>query len=209
VDSKKTAINEQVEAYQDKTAYSRRLIDVQYEIINGIRYEMSPSPTLDHQMLVTQLSNEIYKTCHSNGIVVVAPIDVHLSEDNILQPDVVFISNENAGIIQNQKIIGAPDLLIEVLSPSTSKKDKSIKKDVYERFGVKEFWIVDPVHLIIDQFVLTEEGYNTYKSFCLGDTLKSPKLSCISIELSKLFDLIIKRNPDHNINELQSEYPTK
>jgi Uma2 family endonuclease len=168
-------IREQSEPYQETESQSTQpLIEERYEIINGVRYDLKPSPTFNHQILVTQLWNGIYSTCYPNGTVVVAPMDVHLDKDNIVQPDVIFISNENSHIVQNQKIEGSPDLLVEILSPSTSKKDKIVKKELYERFGIKEYWIVDPVHKIIDQFVLENQKYVLSASYGEGGTLASP-----------------------------------
>lgn len=189
---KATKVNEHLEKYQDLTE-KIPLIEERYEMINGIRYDFTPSPTFDHQVLVTKLSNELYKTCYPNGYIVVAPMDVHLDTNNIIQPDVIYISNERTHIIQGQKIIGAPDLLIEILSPSTSKKDKTIKKDLFEKFGVTEYWIVDPVHYIIDQFVLEDQAYKGYQSYGLGDILVSDHFSCIAINLDSIFKDIIRR----------------
>ena len=84
-----------------------------YEIIHGIRYDFQPSASFVHQVLVTQLSLALQTTCHMNGIVVVAPMDVHLDEHTV-QPDIVFILNENLHIVKNQRIEGAPDLLVEI-----------------------------------------------------------------------------------------------
>jgi Uma2 family endonuclease len=103
-------INEQVEPYQDQPP-ENPLIEERYVIINGVRYDFKPSPTFNHQLLVTQIGNTIYTTCQPNGVVVVAPMDIHFDQENIVQPDVIFISNERLSIVKNQKIMGAPDLL--------------------------------------------------------------------------------------------------
>ena len=181
-------VKEQSEPYSDvNTDPSRALIDEQYEIINGIRYDLKPSPTVKHQILVTKISNELHKTCHSNGILLVAPIDVYLDEKNIFQPDVIFITNENLSIIQDDKVSGAPDLVVEILSPSTGKRDKTTKKEAYAYFGVKEYWIVDPIHQTIDQFLLNNQTYDLHATLIPGDTMKSPLFSCINIDLDPLF----------------------
>jgi Uma2 family endonuclease len=107
---------------------------------------MSPAPTSKHQ----QVSKEIFRQLdafvlsHQLGEVFYAPIDVYLDNENVFEPDLVFISSKQLHILGNN-IYGAPDLVVEVLSPSSEKKDKRDKKVIYEKYGVKEYWIVDPV----------------------------------------------------------------
>jgi Uma2 family endonuclease len=181
-------VKEQSEPYPDNnTDPSRALIDEQFEIINGIRYDLKPSPTVKHQFLVTKIWNALYNTCHSNGILLVAPIDVYLDEKNTFQPDVIFISNENLSIIQDDRIYGAPDLVVEILSPSTGKRDKTTKKETYGSFGVKEYWIVDPIHQTIDQFLLNNQTYNLHATLIPGDMMRSPLFSCINIDIDTVF----------------------
>lgn len=161
-----------------------------YEIIEGIRYDFQASPAVTHQILVTELYRCIYSTCQLNGLVLVAPMDVYLDEDNIIQPDVIFVSNERLSIVKKQRIEGVPNLLIEILSPSTSKNDKIRKKSVYERFGVDEYWIVDPVHRLIDQYVHQDGGFCLQVTYGEDDTLTSGKISCIHIDINALFQSI-------------------
>lgn len=162
-----------------------------YETIEGIRYDMQAAPSINHQQLVTYFWRSLEDTCAPDGLVLTAPIDVQFDEENECQPDVVFISNENLGIVTEKKIIGAPDIIIEVLSPSTSYNDKIRKKAVYERFGVKEYWIVDPVHLYIDQFVLSDNKYFLTKTYANKDTVKTQLFSCIKIDLESIFSRLM------------------
>jgi Uma2 family endonuclease len=181
-------VKEQSEPYSDVTTErSRALIDEQYEIINGTRYDLKPSPSVKHQILVTKIWNSLNNTCHQNGIILVAPIDVYIDEDNTFQPDVIFITNENMSIIQDDNINGAPDLVVEILSPSTGKRDKTTKKEIYARFGVKEYWIVDPIHQTIDQFLLKNQIYDLHATLAPGNSMASPLFSCINIDLDTLF----------------------
>lgn len=163
------------------------LIEERFEIIEGIRYDFLSSPRVSHQMIVTGMYRSISTTCRTKGVVLVAPMDVELDPDNIVQPDVIFISNENLHIIQDDWIKGAPDLLVEVLSPSTGSKDKVRKKALYERFGIKEYWIVDPMYFTVDQFVLNDGVYQLTATYDDTGTLRSPYFDCISIELQELF----------------------
>lgn len=166
-------------------------IEERFEIIEGIRYEMQPSPTFNHQRLVTQISNMIDRTCSSTGTVLVAPMDVYFDDSNIFQPDVIYIANDNSSIIKRHRIEGAPDLVAEILSPNTSANDKIRKKRNYERFGVSEYWIVDPVHRLIDQFIANDGKYELHGTYGAGGLLQSPRFSCINVDMDKLFSRLL------------------
>jgi Uma2 family endonuclease len=189
-------VKEQSDVYQPEIAnivppIELPLIEERYEIIDGIRYDCQPSPTLNHQLLVTQLCSDLYSTCHAAGTIIVAPMDVHLDEDNIVQPDLIYVANENRSILRT-RIEGVPDLLVEILSPSTGTHDKVRKKALYERFGVHEYWIVDSYHRTIDQFVLHDEKYVLEKTYGSADTLLSARFPCISVQLGKVFQILSK-----------------
>lgn len=158
-----------------------------YEIIDHVRYDLKPSPTTDHQSLVTVLSRYMQNSCHPNGRVYLSPIDVYFDEGNCVQPDLVFILNENVAIVKKARIEGAPDLVAEVLSPRTSKNDKVRKKALYERAGVKEYWLIDPVHRTIDQWLLTDGKYHLAATYVEDDIVTSPLFACVSIEMNALF----------------------
>ncbi|WP_199613579.1 Uma2 family endonuclease [Paenibacillus alkalitolerans] len=176
--SKPGKVREQQEIYD---------VPERYEIIGGIRYDLKPSPKLDHQILVTKLWQHLNFSCHPNGIVVVSPMDVHLDEANIVQPDIIFISNDSLGIIRGKEIHGVPDLLIEILSPLTGARDKTLKKHLYEKFGVKEYWIVDPVIKTVDRFVLKDQLLHLKATYTEEDLLTSDVFACISIDLQAVF----------------------
>jgi len=115
------------------------------ELIDGIIY-MSPSPNDNHQAISMTLSIEMgsYIRKKKLGRLFAAPLDVFFDEEsNAVQPDIIFIAEENIGIIKGQ-IFGVPDLIIEVLSPGSREHDTVKKKNLYEKFGVKEYWIIDP-----------------------------------------------------------------
>jgi Uma2 family endonuclease len=107
---------------------------------------MSPSPLVKHQKIVGKLYHQIEDLVENKdlGQTLIAPMDVYFDKENIFQPDILFISNENSRIIGEDGIYGPPDLIIEILSPSTARFDLKDKKEVYEQYGVKEYWIVDP-----------------------------------------------------------------
>lgn len=133
--------------------------DQRYELIEGELY-LIPSPTTRHQRASACLFRHIdtHVSMHQSGEVFFAPLDIVLSDTNVLQPDVIFISNERAAIVTEPNIQGAPDLAIEVLSPSTSARDRGIKRSLYERFGVRELWFVDLEQRTIEVWAQRAEG---------------------------------------------------
>jgi Uma2 family endonuclease len=116
-----------------------------HEIIEGEEF-MTPAPNLDHQTVVLNIAALLRAHALSRklGRVFVAPTDVVLSENDIVEPDVVFVSEKRLSILTEKNIQGAPDLVVEVLSPSTAAEDRGRKLSTYDRTGVDEYWIVDP-----------------------------------------------------------------
>jgi Uma2 family endonuclease len=114
------------------------------EVINNTIY-MSPAPSYQHQRIVLKLASRINDFVDAGGLgeCVISPVDIYFDGNNALQPDILFISKVNLGIVQDGKIKGSPDLVIEVLS-SDKKYDLETKKLVYEKFGVKEYFVVEP-----------------------------------------------------------------
>jgi Uma2 family endonuclease len=114
------------------------------ELINDTIY-MSPAPNYDHQDLISELLMQIRAHVKENQLgSCVTTADVFFDEKNVFEPDILFISKANLDIIQEKKIKGCPDLIIEILSPGNKDHDKVKKKAVYEKFGVKEYFIIDP-----------------------------------------------------------------
>lgn len=123
---------------------------------------MSPAPLEIHQKIVGKLfvllSNYIDE--HALGEARIAPYDVYLDDENVFQPDIVFISNERLHLIEKNGLHGAPDLVIEILSPSTAKFDLQQKKVAYERCGVQEYWIVDPQSKAVHGYRLRNNSFD-------------------------------------------------
>ncbi len=129
------------------------------QVINN-QLVMSPAPTSKHQQVLREIFRQVdsYVLSHHLGEVFFAPIDVYLDPENVYQPDLIFISNERKHIIQ-ENIHGAPDLVVEVLSPGSIKLDKREKKAVYEKHAVKEYWIVDPESKKVSGYQLQNDTY--------------------------------------------------
>lgn len=180
-------IKEQSQPYMEPEPEFLGMEEERYEIIEGVRYDLKPAPTVIHQQILGSLHIMIYQTCHLSGIILFSPLDVYLDEDNQFQPDLVYILYENESIIKEKRIEGAPDLVVEVLSPSTSQNDKIRKKRQYEHHGVNEYWIIDPVHCTADQYLREHDKFVLFRTYGVDDRLTSPLFSCIDIDMSKLF----------------------
>ena len=122
-----------------------------YQLIDG-DLVMTPAPTPFHQAVLTRLTTLFFQFVEelNLGTVFCSPIDVYFSETETYQPDVVFVSKANAGIIGEKRIDGAPDLVVEILSSGTGYYDLTHKKAVYQALGVKEYWIIDPQERTIE-----------------------------------------------------------
>ena len=114
-------------------------------------------------------------------------IDVVLSPHDTLRPDLIFVSSERADIITHANIQGAPDLVVEIRSPSTARLDETTKRELYEKCGVPEYWLADPEAQTVTILLLGENGYGVVGIYAKGDTLTSPTLEGFSIDLNEIF----------------------
>jgi len=121
------------------------------------------------------------------GDVFAAPLDVHLSDTNVLQPDILFISHERSHIIGETNIQGAPDLVIEIASPSTEERDRGVKQELYALFGVLEYWRAYPQSQTVEVLRLENSQFVTVGVYGLGDTLATPLLPGLNIDLDEIF----------------------
>jgi Uma2 family endonuclease len=147
------------------------------QLINN-QLVMAAAPLDVHQLVLGEIHYELFGFVKKNklGQTRVAPYDVFLSNKNVFQPDICFIANENLHKIQADGLHGAPDLVIELLSPSTSKYDLDEKKDVYERYGVKEYFIIEPATKNLDHYWLVNGEYE--KQLATAGTINSQLLNC-------------------------------
>jgi len=150
---------------------------------------MSPSPIFFHQHIQANLSFLLTSYVRKNklGEVVTAPMDVTLSMTDIVQPDIIFISNERKEIIA-KRIIGAPDLLVEILSETTETRDRTIKKSLYEKSGVLEYWLVDVDEKTIEQFVLKNKKYARKGIYSVGQKISSEAVKGFETKVEKVFE---------------------
>lgn len=161
-----------------------------HEIIDGEHY-VTAAPFVRHQRLVLRLALSLggHVKEHRLGEVLLAPTDIVLSPHDIVQPDLLFISNERSAIVEEKNIQGAPDLVIEILSESTRRLDQVIKREAYERWGVLEYWMFNPRRKDTDVWERTAEGLLRRKSLltAAGDVLTTPLLPGLEIPLAEIF----------------------
>ncbi len=156
------------------------------ELIDGEVYEM-PAPNPIHQRVLFRLARKTQEYIEIAGIqgeVFLSPIDVVLSEDTVLQPDIVYVSDLSK---VRDKIDGAPELVVEVVSPSTLKRDISDKMRVYQDYGVKEYWLVFPLEKTIVIYEFTQKGYEAFSFATEKGKIKSKVLEGFEIEVDEVF----------------------
>lgn len=175
--------------------YTKWPDEERWELIDGVPYNMSPAPSRTHQKILGELYKQIAvyltgKTCE----VYIAPFDVRLPKGDekdeqigtVVQPDLVVVCNREK--LDERGCKGAPDLAIEVLSPYTAGKDMKIKLSLYERVGVKEYWIVDPMNKTVQVYQLEMEGiYGRPGIYTDTDHLKVGLFPDLEIDLSLVF----------------------
>lgn len=168
-----------------------------YELIRG-RLIMSPSPTSLHQIVVGQLFRHLDSIADkSEGTTVLAPMDVRFSDDTILQPDALYLSAERRQLLKD-RVEGAPDLVVEILSPGTGRRDRTEKLDLYAKYEVPEYWIVDPATQVFDFYLLdsAEQGGGKYVvQQQPNDRYQSPRLPEIEIDLAAFWAAVERRLP--------------
>jgi Uma2 family endonuclease len=149
---------------------------------------MSPSPIPEHQIISGRLFNKIsdfIEQTNNNGVVMYSPMDVYLDSGNIFQPDLLYVSEDRIDIIK-KRVEGAPDMVIEILSPSNAYYDLIQKKDVYEKYGVKEYIIVDPIAQNATLYVLKESIYYLHQKAEKAEQLNSVILPGLSFDLNRI-----------------------
>jgi Uma2 family endonuclease len=159
-----------------------------YEIINGELY-MVPAPTLGHQDTVGEFHLAIGNFLKTNpiGKIYLAPTDIIFSDIDVLQPDIVFISKEKFDILRRENIQGAPDLVVEVLSPGTEKRDRTIKLKAYSKFGVKEYWMANAEKATVEVWHRRGKKLVFHAVLDRAQTLTTPLLPGLEISLEKIF----------------------
>src|SRR5256885_7337745 len=158
-----------------------------YQLIEGDLY-MAPAPNRFHQDISGNIFGLIhaYLKKHRIGKVYCAPFDVYLDENNVFQPDVLFVSKKN-NILTPAGAEGAPEFIVEILSPKTAFLDKKSKRRVYARCGVKELWIIDPDIKTIQIYFLQKDAGRPAANYTAKDTFTSPHFPGLKFKATEIF----------------------
>ena len=159
-----------------------------YELIDG-ELILVASPNEEHQIVSIELGSlmHYYAKAGDLGRVFHAPFDIVFSDSEVVQPDIMFISKEREHIRTGANVQGAPDLVVEILSPSSLGRDWGYKRELYAKYGVKEYWIADPVHRMVSVMLLRDGILELGGAYVEGDTVTSTALEGFSVEISAIF----------------------
>ena len=163
---------------------------LRHEIIDGVLY-VSPSPSLPHQFTLGKLHQAIANYLDANpvGEAYLAPFDVVFTRHDVVEPDLLFVAVDRLGVLTERNVSGSPDLVVEILSPSTRRVDLTLKRELFERQAVREYWVVDPLAGTVDAWrrdgsrLVLRERLSRER----GDVLTSPLLPGFDVALVKLF----------------------
>jgi Uma2 family endonuclease len=163
---------------------------LRHEIIDGAHY-VTPSPATVHQRLLGRLYGAIFVYLQSHPVAeaFLAPFDIVLSRHDVVEPDLVIVLREQADIVGEQNATGAPAVVVEVLSPGTRRRDEGIKLELYERAGVREYWVIDPARrtVVVHRRGPSTDGLIAMPTVNAEGSLASPLLPGFSLPLRDLF----------------------
>jgi len=162
-----------------------------YELLHG-ELRMVPAPTTEHQFISRNLEFILYHfvRIHDLGTVLYAPVDVVFGQGDdreVVQPDILYISHQRRHIITEEEIQGVPDLIVEILSPGTEQRDRGYKKHLYGRYGVREYWIVDPASRTVETY--GGHDFDCLRRLTENQTLTSPLFPGLEIVLKEVFEI--------------------
>ena len=163
--------------------------DKRYELLDGDLL-MTPAPNLKHQEVQCRLGRRLAQFVEERalGKFFFAPCDVVLSDTDVVQPDLLFVSRERAHLLRGGDAVrGAPDLVVEILSPATADRDRGYKRTLYARHGVREYWLVDPAAGTVWIHRPRDGALAVARTFGRGRTLRSPLLAGFELDLDAVF----------------------
>ena len=155
------------------------------ELLNGVMI-VSPAPIPKHQLTSNRLEIVI-SSLMPDGLMLHAPIDLYFDDGNIVQPDIVWITENSRCVVGDKYLHGSPELIVEIFSPGTERQDRKQKFNLYQRHGVSEYWMVDPAEMFIEVYVLENGSYKRLGIFEPGESFISPTLGGKTVEVSRIF----------------------
>jgi Uma2 family endonuclease len=159
-----------------------------YEILDG-GLEVSPAPRPRHQIVLTNLLVVLHAHVRERGLGMVcpAPIDVILAHDSIVQPDLVFVATGRESIVTERAIEGPPDLAVEILSADSERRDRGAKAGLYARYGVRHYWIVDPVARTLETYEVEGKEYRRVAMHEGAAKVRTPPFSDLELDLARVW----------------------
>lgn len=159
-----------------------------WELVDG-EFVMTPAPSTKHQRVSRKLQYELMTQLERTGLaeVINAPIDVVFDDVNVVQPDLVIVASARTSIITERAVEGPPDVLVEILSPTSVDRDRHLKRRLYAHFGVREYWIVDPLRGFLEAYRLVEQDYGLRDRYDRAATLRSPDFTTLEVPLLGVF----------------------
>ncbi len=179
-----TATKNEIKTYAD---YRKLKEGEPYQLINGMLVK-TPSPTVNHQELIKRfVKNLLSLEDKGIGRLLFAPIDVYFSDTEVYQPDIIFIAKENKNVRVDKIVEGAPDLIIEILSPSTAYYDLRHKAEIYAESGVREYWVVDPMEKQVDVFTNSKNRLTLISKIAKKGEARSAIFPEFRVDAGKVF----------------------
>jgi Uma2 family endonuclease len=174
--------------YDDLDAIPKECEGDRHELIDG-ELVVTPSPTWDHQTISANIFSALDRLVRAQhlGSVRFAPIDVRLTPDNVLVPDIIFIARDRLHVAGPKTVDAPPDLVVEILSPGTRRRDLSTKRDLYAQFGVREYWVVDPDDRTVTVFERVGSMYQPVPALADG-TIQSRVLPALELTRDAVFE---------------------
>lgn len=169
-----------------------------YELLNGTVMKRS-APSLKHQRVARKLLLHLDQHIETNGLgeIFPAPVDVYFDEHTGFQPDLAFVAADRAFLIEAEDYIhGAPDILVEIISPGSVQRDRVIKKEICQRFAVREFWLVDPQYHTVEIYIMQENVYALHTIVENSGHITSTVLTGLSLDIEQIFGEPIVEHPE-------------
>jgi Uma2 family endonuclease len=157
-----------------------------YELASGALELMSPAPSPRHQAYSNQLQYTLNRSCQSEYLIFSAPVDVILSNTEVRQPDLLMVHRSRSSILTKRGVEGPPDLVVEIMSAYSRKRDKVHKTRSYARHGVPEYWIIDLTTLTLEQYLLNGESYQIHNVYAEDEIVQSERISCVAFSMYEL-----------------------
>lgn len=155
-----------------------------YEIDDGVLELMSPGPNTVHQFVLQAIQEMMLGDCREDYLILLAPLDVILSQTEVKQPDMILVHKSRTSIVTYRGIEGSPDLVVEISSEYSLRRDRIKKAKAYARYGVPEYWIVDIANMALEQYILREGVYELVELYREDDIVRSDLLACVSFSMN-------------------------